>query len=132
MSLKLPSLYRNAFLKAVRQTPKQVFKAYSFSLNDAAASAAALEAACESHEGRNPDAMFLCAGGSAPGFFVEQTEASMRKGMDDGYWVQAWSALVLRFNALFKDFVHGFLVRLALNVWPEIVYQAKLSWYRPF
>jgi 3-dehydrosphinganine reductase len=77
-----------------RQNPEQVLKAYSFSLTDAASSAAALEAACQAHEGRNPDAVLLCAGASTPGFFVEEDEQSLRKGMDDGYWVQAWSALV--------------------------------------
>jgi len=56
-------------------------------------SKAALDAACQPHGGRNPDAMFLCAGKSTPGFFVEQDEDSLRQGMDNGYWVQAWSAL---------------------------------------
>jgi 3-dehydrosphinganine reductase len=41
-----------------------------------------------------PDAMFLCAGKSTPGFFVEEDEDSLRQGMDNGYWVQAWSSLV--------------------------------------
>lgn len=81
-------------LQKARQTPNQVLRAYSFSLSDAVSSAAALEAACQSHGGRNPDAVFLCAGCSTPGFFIEQDEASLRQGMDGGYWVQAWSALV--------------------------------------
>jgi 3-dehydrosphinganine reductase len=38
--------------------------------------------------------MFLCAGKSTPGFFVEEDEDSLRKGMDNGYWVQAWTSLV--------------------------------------
>jgi 3-dehydrosphinganine reductase len=54
----------------------------------------ALEAACVPHGGQTPDAVFLCAGSSTPGFFIEQTEESLRKGMDNSYWVAAWSAMV--------------------------------------
>jgi len=81
------------YQKAVRQTPNQMLKSYSFSLNDSPNSEAALEAACQPHEGRCPDAVFLCAGGSTPGFFIEQDEASLKNGMDAAYWVQALSAL---------------------------------------
>ncbi|KAG5638196.1 hypothetical protein H0H81_001293 [Sphagnurus paluster] len=80
-------------LENARQTPNQVLKTYSFSLNDASTSAAAFEAACNGNGGKCPDAVFLCAGASRPGFFVDQDEASLRLGMDNGYWVQAWSAL---------------------------------------
>ncbi|KAG6890560.1 hypothetical protein C0992_000568 [Termitomyces sp. T32_za158] len=83
-------------LESARQTPNQILKAYSFSLDDAESSASALEAACSGNGDRCPNAVFLCAGASRPGFFVEQDEASLRKGMDNGYWVQAWSALVRR------------------------------------
>ncbi|KAF9492796.1 oxidoreductase [Pleurotus eryngii] len=75
-----------------RQNPNQILKSYSFSLNDATSSALALEAACQPHGGRCPDVVFMCAGASTPGFFVEQDECSMREGMDNGYWVQAWTA----------------------------------------
>lgn len=78
----------------VRQTPNQVLRVYSFSLSEAKSSADALEAASEVHGGRHPDALFLCAGTATPGFFVEEDEASLRKGMDNAYWVQAWTALV--------------------------------------
>ena len=84
-------------MQKARQTPDQIFQAHSFSLADPEQSAAALEAACKGHSGRNPDAVFLCAGGSKPGFFIEQDEVSLRQGMDDAYWVQAWSALVCFF-----------------------------------
>jgi len=80
-------------MEAVRQTPNQVLKSYSFSLNDLASSKAALDAACEPHGNRSPDAMFLCAGKATPGFFVEEDEGSLRQGMDNGYWIQALSAL---------------------------------------
>ena len=67
---------------------------YSFSLNSCEESAAALEAASAPFGGRCPDALLLCAGSSRPGFFIEQTEEQMISGMNGGYWVQAWSALV--------------------------------------
>ncbi|KAG6816935.1 hypothetical protein H0H87_001637 [Tephrocybe sp. NHM501043] len=81
-------------LESVRQSPNQILRAYSFPLNDAESSAAALEAASKGNDGKCPDAVFLCAGASRPGFFVEEDEASLRRGMDNGYWVQAWSALI--------------------------------------
>jgi len=81
-------------LEQSRQTPNQILKSYSFSLNNEANSEAALEAACKPHGGRCPDAVFTCAGASTPGFFVEENEASLKKGMDNGYWVQALTALV--------------------------------------
>ncbi|KAG5649005.1 hypothetical protein DXG03_000354 [Asterophora parasitica] len=80
-------------LENARQTPNQVLKMYSFSLTDASSSAAALEAASVGHGGKCPDAVFLCAGAARPGFFVEEDEVSLKQGMDNGYWVQAWSAL---------------------------------------
>lgn len=80
--------------QAARQTPNQILKAYSFPLNSAQSSKDALEAACEPHGGQSPDAMFLCAGKSTPGFFAEHDETSLRQGMEDGYWTQAWTALV--------------------------------------
>ncbi|KZP32984.1 oxidoreductase [Athelia psychrophila] len=80
-------------LEAARQTPNQILKSYAFSMSDLASSKAALDAACAPHGGRSPHAMFLCAGMSRPGFFIEETEGTMRDGMDGGYWVQAFSAL---------------------------------------
>lgn len=82
------------FVQAVRQTPNQILKSYAFSMSDLASSKAALDAACVPHGGKSPDAMFLCAGGSKPSFWVEETESSMRDGMDMGYYCQAFSALV--------------------------------------
>ncbi|KAH9977903.1 oxidoreductase [Lactifluus volemus] len=76
-----------------RVNPNQILKSYSFSLGTKEAAAEALEAACEPHGGQTPDAVFLCAGKATPGFFIEQTEESMRSGMDDTYWVAAWSAM---------------------------------------
>ncbi|PFH52781.1 hypothetical protein AMATHDRAFT_188909 [Amanita thiersii Skay4041] len=80
-------------LENARQTPDQVLKAYSYSLTESASSIAAIQAACDDHGGKCPDAFFLCAGTARPGFFLEQTEESLKRGMDDAYWVQALSAL---------------------------------------
>ncbi|KIK69449.1 hypothetical protein GYMLUDRAFT_35512 [Collybiopsis luxurians FD-317 M1] len=80
-------------LEKVRQNPNQKLHAYSYSLTDADASNAALEAASKPHGGKMPDAIFLCAGLSTPGFFVEEDARSLRKGMDNTYWVQALTAL---------------------------------------
>ncbi|KAH9007173.1 oxidoreductase [Lactarius hatsudake] len=83
-----------AQLEAVRVNPNQILKAYSFSLGTQKAAVDALEAACLAHGGQTPDAVFLCAGKATPGFFIEETEESMRKGMDNTYWLSAWSAMV--------------------------------------
>ncbi|CCM03169.1 uncharacterized protein FIBRA_05291 [Fibroporia radiculosa] len=81
-------------LEAVRQTPNQILKAYSYAVETEQGAAAALEAAAQAHGGKSPDVAFLCAGRSTPGFFVEQDEAFLRKGLDDTFWAQASSALV--------------------------------------
>jgi 3-dehydrosphinganine reductase len=67
---------------------------YSFSLNTAAESAAALEAVCKPHGGHAPDAVFACAGSSKPKFFLDMSAEDMEQGMINGYWVQAWTAMV--------------------------------------
>lgn len=84
-------------LQEVRQNSRQILKAYSFSLNTAKDSADALIAVCEPHHGLTPDAIFTCAGGSKPMFFVEMEEQDMVDGMTMGYWVQAWTAFVCNF-----------------------------------
>ncbi|KAI9448374.1 oxidoreductase [Lactarius indigo] len=82
-----------AQLEAVRVNPNQILRAYSFSLGTQNAAIDALEAACLAHGGQTPEAVFLCAGKATPGFFIEETEESMRKGMDNAYWLSAWSAM---------------------------------------
>jgi 3-dehydrosphinganine reductase len=84
--------------------PKQILQYFSFALDTAAGAAAAVDAACVSHGGIGPDAMFLCAGACKPGFYFEMDEAKMQQGMKDGYWVQAWSALV-------RSYFHFFVRR---------------------
>ncbi|TBU42593.1 oxidoreductase [Dichomitus squalens] len=80
-------------LESARQDPTQVFKAYSFSVDSEVGSAAALKAAAEPHGGRCPDALFLCAGASRPGFFIEHTEQTLQEGMQVAYGAQAYTAL---------------------------------------
>ncbi len=81
-------------LQKSRQSSEQKLKAYSYSLTDSVASTAALQEASDDHGGKCPDAVFLCAGASRPGFFIEENEDTLRRGMDNAYWVQAFSALV--------------------------------------
>ncbi|KAG9088786.1 3-dehydrosphinganine reductase [Ceratobasidium sp. UAMH 11750] len=83
-----------AQLEAVRVSPNQIIKSYSFSVADSAGSKAALEAACEPFDGRAPDAMFLCAGAAKPRFFVEDDEEDLQNAMTNAYWIQAYSAHV--------------------------------------
>ncbi|KAI0654644.1 oxidoreductase [Cubamyces menziesii] len=80
-------------LEQHRQTSNQILKAYSFAVDSESGSAAALNAASKLHEGRCPDALFLCAGASAPAFFVDQTEEALKAGMQMTYWAQAFTAL---------------------------------------
>ncbi|KAJ7086138.1 oxidoreductase [Mycena belliarum] len=80
-------------MEECRQNPNQLLAAYSFSLSDAAESAAALDAVCKPHGGRAPDAVFACAGSSKPMFFMDMTPQDMQEGMVNGYWVQAWTAM---------------------------------------
>jgi len=75
-----------------------VLKAYSHSLDTAAASSDALEDACQPFGGQAPDAVFTCAGASKPMFFVEMDEKDMINGMTNGYWVQAWTAFVSSYS----------------------------------
>lgn len=72
-------------LESHRVSQDQRLASYSYSLNTQEGSAAALKAACEPFKGRVPDAAFLCAGSSQPGWFVEMDEAALKKGMEQGY-----------------------------------------------
>ncbi|KAF8351400.1 oxidoreductase [Amanita rubescens] len=98
-----------AFLQKSRLSSEQKLKAYSYSLTDLAASTAALQAASDEHGGKCPDAVFLCAGASRPSFFIEENEDTLRRGMDNAYWVQAFSALAA-VKKMVKDGVRGKIV----------------------
>ncbi|KAJ7116443.1 hypothetical protein C8R44DRAFT_854845 [Mycena epipterygia] len=80
-------------IEKCRQHPNQLFAAYSFSLNNAADSLAALDTVCKAHNGQSPDAVFACAGSSKPMFFMDMTEEDLTEGMVNGYWVQAWTVM---------------------------------------
>ncbi|KAJ7163991.1 oxidoreductase [Mycena crocata] len=80
-------------IEKCRQHPNQLLAAYSFSLNTAVDSAAALAAVCKPHDRRSPDAVFACAGSSKPMFFMDMTPEDMVQGMVNGYWVQAWTVM---------------------------------------
>ncbi|KAG1876041.1 hypothetical protein C8R48DRAFT_690544 [Suillus tomentosus] len=79
-------------LEANRQSPDQVFKAFSFSLDTAEQSAAALQAASDAHDGKVPDAVFACAGAAKPMYLLEMQPEDLSRGMTNGYWIQAWTA----------------------------------------
>ncbi|KAI0832368.1 oxidoreductase [Trametes gibbosa] len=96
-------------LEKHRQSAEQLIKWHSFPVDSEAGSAAALQAASEPHDGRCPDAFFLCAGGSRPEFWIDQDEASMRQGMDTSYGAQAFTALVAT-KEMVKQGVKGKLV----------------------
>ena len=70
-----------------------MLKSYSFDTTSEKSSAEAIKA-CSEPFGKCPDAVFMCAGASRPGFFVEQDEASMRAGMEYTFYAQAFTALV--------------------------------------
>ncbi|KAG2070775.1 NAD(P)-binding protein [Suillus decipiens] len=82
-------------LEATRQNPDQVFKAFSFSLDTAEESAAALQAASAAHGGQVPDAVFACAGAAKPMYFFEMQSEDFSRGMVNGYWIQAWTAFAV-------------------------------------
>ncbi|KAL5528019.1 TSC10 [Sanghuangporus sanghuang] len=85
-------------LEKNRQSPEQTFRYQSAPLNTSAGSHAALEAECRALAQQSdgeitvPDAFFLCAGSSRPAYFVENTEQQLIEGIEQAYWVQAWSA----------------------------------------
>ncbi|THH09225.1 hypothetical protein EW145_g2171 [Phellinidium pouzarii] len=85
-------------LEIHHQSSEQTFRFHSFPLNTSAGSQSALDAECQALSQQSdgavsaPDAFFLCAGSSRPGYFVEATEDILVEGMEQAYWVQAWSA----------------------------------------
>ena len=91
----------NDLRQAARQFPEQILRAYSYGVDSAKEAEAALDAVAAAHGGRCPDALFLCAGKSRPGFWIERTEEELRECMEETYWVQAWPALVSPTSFLF-------------------------------
>jgi len=82
-------------LEKLRVSPEQQFHWYSHSLTELKGAQEALDDVCAPYGGRVPDAAFLVAGSSFPNFVVDETEESMKKGMNFTYWLQAWTAFEL-------------------------------------
>lgn len=80
-------------VEKARQNPGQIFKSYPYSLDEPQAAEDALNAACEPHEGKAPDAIFLCAGTARLCYFVEATPEALENGMKISYWIAAYTAL---------------------------------------
>ncbi|EKM57350.1 uncharacterized protein PHACADRAFT_255059 [Phanerochaete carnosa HHB-10118-sp] len=96
-------------VEAARQSPEQVFKTYSFALNNAERAEACFDAVAAASDDRCPDALFSCAGKSRPGFWVERNEEELRLCMEETYWVQAWPALAGA-KRMVRDGVKGKIV----------------------
>ncbi|KAG8898172.1 3-dehydrosphinganine reductase [Tulasnella sp. 403] len=114
----------HSLLEEQRVSPSQQLAWYSYPLNTHEGSAAALEAACAPYDGQVPDAAFLCAGAATPKFFVEMTEQDLKKGMEDGYWVQAFSALEIAKRTAKQRFKGGKL----LFVGTTVSYMSFVGW----
>ncbi|KZV67049.1 oxidoreductase [Peniophora sp. CONT] len=82
-------------LEAARVSPNQVLKSYSYALDTLDGARSAYDAACAVHGDKPADAVFMCAGSSRPGFWVEQSEEQIERGMDLTYWVAAWTSKVV-------------------------------------
>lgn len=82
-------------LEALRTSPDQVIKAYSYSVDSLAGASEAYSAVCAAHGGKPADAVFLCAGAAYPCFWIEASEETVRNSMDMTYWVAAWTARVV-------------------------------------
>ena len=55
---------------------------------------AAYDEACAAHDGKPADAVFMCAGSAQPGFWIEHDEDDIRRGIDQSYFVTAFTARV--------------------------------------
>lgn len=77
-----------------------MFRSHSFSLSTADGARGAVEAECralaQQSDGKVeiPDAFILCAGSAFPRFWVEAADEQLVQGMEQAYWVQAWTAHV--------------------------------------
>jgi hypothetical protein len=67
---------------------------------------------CKPYGGEAPDAIFTCAGSSKPKFFVEMTGDELVDGMNNAYWIQAFTAWVRAFYVvlrhIFTNMVHWY------------------------
>ncbi|VDB84632.1 unnamed protein product [Peniophora sp. CBMAI 1063] len=81
-------------LEGARISPDQILASHSHSLDSAENARKAYDAACAGHGGRPADAVFMCAGSAQPGFWVEYDEEQIRRGMDQSYFVAAYTAKI--------------------------------------
>lgn len=107
--LRCPSMVILTIWQRHRQTEAQHFRYHSYPLNSSSGSHDALEAEClelvKESDGSvtAPDAFFLCAGSARPTFWIENTEDHLVQGMEQAYWVQAWTAHVRVLSILCTD-----------------------------
>ncbi|WVO14621.1 3-ketodihydrosphingosine reductase TSC10 [Cryptococcus depauperatus] len=79
-------------LKSFAPHSQQIIQSISADLVSPTASEKAIHNACAAHGGRAPDYVFLCAGFSRPGLFVEMDKEQLRNCHDGVYWVSAYTA----------------------------------------
>lgn len=107
--LRCPSMVILTIWQRHRQTEAQHFRYHSYPLNSSSGSHDALEAECQELVKESdgsvtaPDAFFLCAGSARPTFWIENTEDHLVQGMEQAYWVQAWTAHVRVLSILCTD-----------------------------
>ncbi|KAJ6577430.1 oxidoreductase [Mycena capillaripes] len=110
-------------MEKCRKYPNQILAAYSYDLDTAAASAAALEAVCKPYNNQSPDAIFTCAGSQKPKFFMDMSEDDLKQGMVQGYWVQAWTVMVAA-KKMVRDGSKGKIVLVSST----LGYMSFLGW----
>ncbi|KZV72401.1 oxidoreductase [Peniophora sp. CONT] len=81
-------------LEAARVSSTQILASYSYSLDSFDNAQAAYDEACGAHNGTPADAVFMCAGSARPGFWIEQDEEDIRRGIDQSYSVTAFTARI--------------------------------------
>ncbi|KAG2345065.1 hypothetical protein BDR05DRAFT_998669 [Suillus weaverae] len=107
----------------IHQSPDQIFKAFSFSLDTTEESAAALQAASDAHGGHIPDALFTCAGTAKPMSLLEMQSEDLTHGMTNGYWIQAWTAFAAA-KQMVRENKKGKIILEALmhvKIWDVVV-----------
>ncbi|KAK0522968.1 3-dehydrosphinganine reductase [Tilletia horrida] len=71
---------------------KQSHRAVSADLSTFAGAKDALDQCTQGANGSVPDAVFCCAGGATPGFFLQQTEKDFEAGVRTDYWTALGTA----------------------------------------
>ncbi|EIN05672.1 oxidoreductase [Punctularia strigosozonata HHB-11173 SS5] len=79
-------------VEAARVSEGQRFHTLSYNVATSEGATEGIAAASALFDGNPPDAVFCCAGKSTPKFFVEMSAEDLSRGLEDGYWAQAWTA----------------------------------------